>query len=125
MLSAMYGGVALLLAAVGLYGLAARLVAERRREIGIRVALGAGRRDVRRLVMRDAWLIVGVGLVVGGPAAYAASKFAQGMLFGVTPAAPHVLGIAVLALIVASIAATMVPVWRANRIDPAVTLRQE
>ncbi|HUF46822.1 MAG TPA: ABC transporter permease, partial [Vicinamibacterales bacterium] len=61
MLSAMYGGAALLLAAVGLYGLAARLVAERRREIGIRVALGAGPRDVRRIVMADAWIIVGSG----------------------------------------------------------------
>ncbi len=125
LLSGMYGLVALLLASVGLYGLAARLVAERRREIGIRVALGAGPRDVRHLVMADAWMIVGIGLVVGIPAAIAASRLAQGMLYGVAPAAPHVLGIAALALAIAAIAATLVPAWRANRIDPAVTLREE
>jgi ABC-type antimicrobial peptide transport system permease subunit len=125
LLSGLYGMVALLLASVGLYGLAARLVAERRREIGIRVALGAGPRNIRRLVMADAWMIVGIGLVAGVPAAMAASRFAQGMLYGVAPAAPHVLVIAALALAMAAITATIVPAWRANRIDPAVTLREE
>jgi len=125
MLSAMYGGVALLLAAVGLYGLAARFVAERRREIGIRVALGAGAGDVRRLVMADAWFIVGIGLVIGGPVAFVVSRLAQGMLFGVTPSAPHVLGIAVAALAFVAVLSTVVPALRANRIDPAVTLREE
>jgi hypothetical protein len=125
MLSGVYGGVALLLASVGLYGLAARLVAERRREIGIRVALGAGPRDVRRLVMSDAWLIVGLGVVVGVPAAIVASNLAQGMLYGVAPAAPHVMGVAAIALATAAILATAVPAVRANRIDPATTLREE
>jgi putative ABC transport system permease protein len=124
-LSALYGAAALVLATVGLYGLAARLVAERRREIGIRVALGAGRRHVRRLVMRDAWLIVGIGLIVGIPVAIAASQFAQGMLYGVEPRAPHVLGICAVALGVAAIFATTIPAWRASRIDPALTLREE
>jgi len=124
-LSSAYGLVALLLASVGLYGLAARLVAERRREIGIRVALGAGRRDVRALVMADAWMIVGIGLIVGLPAAFAAARVTQGMLFGVAPAAPHVLGIATVTLTIAAVTATLVPAWRANRIDPALTLRDE
>jgi hypothetical protein len=124
-LSSAYGLVALLLASVGLYGLAARLVAERRREIGIRVALGAGRRDVRALVMADAWMIVGLGLIVGLPSAFAAARVTQGMLFGVAPTAPHVLGIAAVTLTIAAVTATLVPVWRANRIDPAVTLRDE
>ena len=110
---------------MGLYGLAARLVNERRREIGIRVALGAGRRDVRRLVMRDAWAIVGVGLVIGLPLAIWLSRFAQGMLHGVAPTAPHVLGVSALSLAMAAIAATLLPVWRANRIDPGVTLRED
>ena len=78
MLSGLYGMVALLLASVGLYGLAARLVSERRREIGIRVALGAGPHNIRRLVMADAWMIVGIGLLVGVPTAIAGSRFAQG-----------------------------------------------
>jgi predicted permease len=124
LLSAAYGGAALLLASVGLYGLAARLVADRRREIGIRVALGASRRHIRRLVMSDAWTIVGVGLIVGVPLAFWLSRFAQGMLYGVVPAAPHVLAASVLSLAIAAIAATLLPVWRANRIDPAVTLRE-
>lgn len=125
LLSGIYGMVALLLAAIGLYGLAARLVAERRREIGIRVALGAGPRNVRRLVMADAWIIVLIGLLVGVPTAIAGSRFAQGMLYGVPPTAPHVIGAAALALAIAAIIATVVPAWRANRIDPAVTLRED
>jgi ABC-type antimicrobial peptide transport system permease subunit len=125
LLSAVYGLVALLLASVGLYGLAARLVAERRREIGIRVALGAAPRDVRRLVMTDAWLIVGIGLIVGVPTAIVGSRFAEGLLYGVTPAAPHVIAVAVGALAIAAITATIVPAWRANRVDPVVVLREE
>jgi predicted permease len=125
LMSAAYGGAALLLASVGLYGLAARLVADRRREIGIRVALGASRRHIRRLVMADAWTIVGGGLIVGVPLAFWLSRFAQGMLYGVAPAAPHILAASVLSLAIAAIAATLLPVWRANRIDPAVTLREE
>jgi putative ABC transport system permease protein len=125
LLAAVYGLAALLLAAVGLYGLAARLVSERRREIGIRIALGAGRRDVRRLVMTDAGMIVGLGLLMGIPAAIATSRFAQSMLYGVTPTAPHVFGTAALTLAAAALVATIVPAWRATRIDPAVTLREE
>jgi hypothetical protein len=125
LLASAYGLAALFLAAVGLYGLAARLVAERRREIGIRVALGAGRRHVRALVMADAWMIVGIGLMVGLPAAFGAARVTQGLLFGVAPNAPHVLGIAAVTLTFAAVTATLLPAWRANRIDPAVTLRDE
>jgi hypothetical protein len=125
LLSGLYGLAALLLATVGLYGLTARLVAERRREIGIRVALGAGRGDIRKLVASDARIIVGIGLAVGLPAALLTSQFAQGMLYGVPPAAPHVLGVAAIALTAAAIIATIVPTVRANRIDPAVTLRED
>jgi predicted permease len=124
-LSGVYGLTALLLAAVGLYGLAARMVAERRREIGIRVALGAGRSDIRRLVMTDAWIIVGVGLLVGLPTGVALARVAQSALHGVAPAAPRVFAIASLTLVVAAIVATMVPAIRANRVDPATTLREE
>jgi putative ABC transport system permease protein len=125
LLSSMYGGVALFLAAVGLYGLAARLVAERRREIGIRVALGAGPGDVRRLVMTDAWLIVGLGLAAGVPAAMATAQFVQGLVHGVAPTAPHVVAIVVATLGLAAATATVVPAWRASRVNPAVTLREE
>ena len=125
MLSGTYGLAALLLASVGLYGLAARLVAERRREIGIRIALGAGPRDVRRLVMADAWLIVGAGLVIGVPGAIGMSRLAEGLLYGVAPAAPHVLILVVVALAMAAMVSTLIPALRANRVDPAVALREE
>ena len=76
--------------------------------------------------MADAWMIVGLGLLVGLPSAFAAARVTQGMLFGVAPAAaPHVLGIAAVTLTIAAVTATLVPAWRANRIDPAVTLRDE
>jgi ABC-type antimicrobial peptide transport system permease subunit len=114
-----------LLATIGLYGLAARVVADRRREIGIRIALGAGPGQVRRLVMADAWLILGIGLVVGLPAAVLASRLAQGLLYGVAPTAPHILAVSAAALGGAAVIATVVPSWRASRIDPVMTLRDE
>ena len=110
---------------MGLYGLAARLVAERRREIGIRIALGAGPRDVRRLVMTDAWLIVGLGLAAGVPAAMGAARLTQGLVYGVAPTAPHLVAIVVATLGLAAISATIIPAWRASRVDPAITLRDE
>jgi len=125
LLSSAYGLVALVLASVGLFGLAARLVAERRREIGIRVALGAGRRDVRRLVMADAWIITAIGLLVGIPSAIAMSRLAEGLLYGVAPAAPHVLGVAALGLTLAALVATAIPAIRATRIDPSAMFRDE
>jgi ABC-type antimicrobial peptide transport system permease subunit len=70
-------------------------------------------------------MIVGIGLIVGVPTAIAASRFAEGLLYGVTPAAPHVIAIAVGALAIAAITATIVPAWRANRVDPIVVLREE
>jgi hypothetical protein len=125
MLSIAYGGAALLLAAVGLYGLASRRAAERTREFGVRVALGARPADVRRLVLRDAWIIVGLGLAAGLPAAYGASQVTRSFLFGVSPTAPHifVLGSAVLAA--ATLVATWLPARRASRVDPMLALRAE
>jgi putative ABC transport system permease protein len=125
LLSSVYGGVALFLAGVGLYGLAARLVAERRREIGIRIALGAGPKAVRRLVMTDAGLIVGLGLAAGVPAAIGAMQLAQGLVYGVAPATPQLMAAVLGALTLVGVTATIVPAWRASRVDPAVTLREE
>jgi predicted permease len=125
MLSGAYGLAALLLASVGLYGLTARLVAERRREIGIRIALGAGRRAVQRLVMADTWLIVGLGLIFGVPGSIGMSRLAQGLLYGVAPAAPHTLLLAGVTLTIAAMLSSLVPALRANRVDPATALREE
>jgi ABC-type antimicrobial peptide transport system permease subunit len=124
MLSACFGGAGLLLAAVGLYGLSARRVVERRKEFGVRVALGAAPVDLRALVLKDAAVIVGAGLAVGLPAAFAASQVTRALLFGVTPTAPHVFLIAAGVLGLAALGAMLAPVRRAGQLDPVVALRE-
>jgi len=123
MLSAGFAGTALVLAAVGLYGVAARRVAERRRELGVRVALGARPANLRALVLRDASLTVGLGLAIGLPAAFAASQVTRAFLFGVSPTAPHVFVVASVVLAAAALAATILPARRASRVDPMLALR--
>ena len=123
-LSAVFGGVALVLAATGLFGLAARNVAERRREIGVRMALGARPHDVRVLVLRDAWMTLGLGLMAGLPAAYGASQVMRSLLFGVSPTAPHVFLGAMGVLATVALVATLLPAQRASRIDPMLALRE-
>jgi len=123
-LSVTFGAAALLLSAVGLYGLAARRVAERRREIGVRVALGARPGDVRRLVVRDALVTLAIGLAVGMPAAFAASQVTRTFLFDVSPTAPHTFVLAASVLAIATILATVLPARRAASIDPMLTLRE-
>jgi hypothetical protein len=122
-LSAIYGGAALVLAAVGLYGLAARRVADRRREIGIRIALGARPSDVLGLVLRDALCTVGLGLAAGVPAALVASQATRTLLFGVTPTAPRVFVVAAIVLALAALVATLLPARRAAAIDPMIVLK--
>jgi putative ABC transport system permease protein len=123
LLSAVFGGAALVLASVGLYGLAARRVADRRRQIAVRMALGARPCDVRSLVVGDALRTIVIGLAIGLPAAYAASQVVQTMLFGVTPTAPRVFLIAAGVLATAALLATLVPARRAAAIDPMVVLK--
>jgi predicted permease len=120
-----FGILALMLAGVGLFGLLSFLVAIRAREIGIRVALGAERRDVTRLVLREAVLLVGSGLLIGLPLSYATSRLLSGLLHAVGPLAviPLVLSIALL-MSVTGIAA-VIPVRRAITVDPMMTLRHE
>jgi ABC-type antimicrobial peptide transport system permease subunit len=122
-LSAIFGAAALVLATVGLYGLAARRVADRQREFGVRVALGARPGDVRRLVIRDALLIVLVGLAAGVPAAFAAAQTARTLLFGVTTTSPHIFVLAVAVLGTAVSLATILPARLAGRVDPIQALK--
>ena len=124
-LSAFFGGFALVLAMIGLYGLMAYAVASRTREIGIRIALGAESDRVARSVMIEALSLVGIGLVIGVPAAMVASRVGQALLYGMKPGdAPTMLITAGLLAIVAAIAAA-IPAWRASRIDPVGMLRSE
>ena len=120
-----FGGLATLLAAIGLYGVMAYSVARRTSEIGIRLALGARRSDVIWLVVRESILVVCAGLTVGMPAAMALAKLVKSGLYGVDPVdAVSLVGGAALLLAVATLAA-LVPVRRAARVDPMVALRCE
>ena len=116
---------ALLIATCGIYGLMAHAVTQRRREIGVRMALGAGRRDVLRLVLTRALRVIVAGLIVGLAAAAAATRVLQRFLFGVTPTDPFAFAIVTLLLMVVGLVAAWVPARRAARIDPWAALRTE
>jgi predicted permease len=124
-LSAFFGGFALVLAMIGLYGLMAYAVTSRTREIGIRIALGAESNRVARSVLVEALSLVGIGIVVGVPAAILESRVGQALLYGMTAGdAPTMLMTAALLALVAGVAAS-IPAWRASRIDPVGMLRSE
>ena len=124
-LTALFGFLALILAAVGLYGVAAYLVEQHKSEIGIRMALGANRSSVLRLVLRGAFLQVGVGLVIGIPLTIVAGRAMSSQLFGVKPYDPVVLGGTALLLGIAALIAAIIPARRAAAIDPMRALRSE
>jgi putative ABC transport system permease protein len=120
-----FAAMALLLAVVGLYGVVSFAAAQRTREIGVRVALGAQRRDVLRLVLRHGAALVVAGLAIGIAASLAMGHFIAGLLYGVAPTDALTLGSVALVLAAVSMAATYLPARRAARVDPAVALRQE
>jgi predicted permease len=128
MLSLLSSGFALLatlLAVVGLYGVLAFVVARRTREVGIRIALGAGRGGIVGLVLREMLLVFAIGLAAGVGAAIFGSRYVQSLLFGVARLDPAVFTISTMALIAAALAAALVPAWRATRIDPIKALRTD
>jgi putative ABC transport system permease protein len=120
-----FAGVALILAASGLYGLVAHSVTERTHEIGVRMALGAERRDVIRLVITHGLSMTAVGVVAGVAGAAALSKFLKGLVYGVEPMDPATFASVVVMLLAVSAAACYLPAWRATRIAPTTALRAE
>jgi predicted permease len=124
-LAGLFGIVALLLAAVGLYGVTAYSVAQRTGEIGVRMALGADSARVLRMVLRSAFQLVGAGLVLGIPLAVGAGKLIGAQLHGVTEWDPVALAVATAALAVCTFAAALVPAFRAASMDPMRALRTE
>ncbi|MEM9555016.1 MAG: ABC transporter permease [Acidobacteriota bacterium] len=120
-----FGAVALLLSALGLYGILAYHVAQRRREIGIRVALGAGARDLLRLVVGQGLVLTGAGLGAGLAVVWMVVPLVRSQLYGVPPRDPVVLGTVVILMLAVACLAAIVPLRRARRVDPAVVLRED
>ena len=124
-LTALFAALAFLLATVGLYGVISFAVARRRKEIGIRVALGARRPDVISLVLRESMMPVGVGLTLGLILSLVLNQELKSLFYQVAPADPIVLTGVALAIAVATLAACYIPTRRALSVDPAATLRSE
>ena len=121
----LFGTLALVLASVGLFGLMSYSVSRRTNEIGIRMALGAQREDVLRLVMRESMLLVVIGVATGLAIAAAASRFVTTLLFGLAPTDPRTVFVSIAVMVLVSAVAGYLPARRASRVDPMVALRYE
>ena len=120
-----FAGLALVLACIGVYGVLAYAVAQRTREIGVRMALGAKPVDVTRMVLRRGMTLSASGLLAGGALAAGLGKLLDTLLFGVAPMAPKVYAATAAVLVAVALAACVIPAHRASRLDPVVALRNE
>ncbi len=120
-----FAGMALLLATIGIYGVVAFSVSQRRRELGLRLALGARSADITRLVLGGGFRIAVTGALVGLAAALLASRYLESILFGVSATDPTTLIAAALVLMASVLVACYVPARRAAKVDPTQTLRYE
>jgi ABC-type antimicrobial peptide transport system permease subunit len=117
-----FGVVALLLAVIGVYGVLAYGVVQRERELGVRMALGSSTGGVFTIVLKDGAKIVGLGVISGVLFAIGAGQLLKAQLFNVTPLNPVVLGGVAMMLAVVAMLATLIPAWRASRINPIIVL---
>jgi putative ABC transport system permease protein len=124
-LSGFFGALAAILAMIGLYGVMSFMVVRRRNEIGVRMALGASRRDILGMVIREAATMVGIGLVAGTILSIAAATTARSLLFGLQPSDPLTLALAAAGLTSVALASSLLPARRAASIDPMQALREE
>ena len=120
-----FAGIALLLATLGLHGLLSQYVAQRKREIGVRMAIGAKVRDILRLIASQAGMPVIAGLAVGVLLTLALSRYLASLLFGVTPLDLQMFVLTVAALVLAALTAIARPIHNATAVDPGVVLRDE
>jgi len=124
-LSSGFGILATLLAAIGLYGVMAYMVAQRTREIGVRMALGAAPSDVLWLVMKDVVVLAGIGIAVGLPAAWALTRMVKSQLYGIQPNDPFTIAAATLGIACVALLAGFIPARKATRVEPMIALRWE
>jgi putative ABC transport system permease protein len=120
-----FSAIALLLSAIGIYGVMNRATSERTHEIGVRMAVGARAVDVRLMVLRNCGVLAVIGIITGVAMALLLTRYMAGMLFGVTPLDPLTYVSAAAVLLAAAILATWLPAWRASAVDPVVALRND
>jgi putative ABC transport system permease protein len=125
LLFGIFSGIALVLAAAGIYGVMAYFVTNRTREIGIRMALGAQWRDVLRMVLRSGLSLVAIGLTIGLAVAFALTRLMSTLLFEVSPIDPATFAAVAVCVVLAALVACYIPARRATRVDPLVALRYE
>ena len=125
MLLSIFGVVAAVLAAIGIYGVVAYTVTQRTREIGIRMALGASSGNVFKLVVRQALLLVLIGLVLGLAGSFALTRYIGNQLYGVTATDPATFASVSVGLLLVAVLASLIPTRRAVTVDPTVALRYE
>ena len=124
-LSGFFGGLATVLAMVGLYGVISYLVVRRRNEIALRIALGASHVDILAMILREAAVLLGTGLAIGVGLALSVGNIAASMLYGLKPRDPLTLAAAVTAMAAIALAASLLPAQRAASVDPMTALREE
>jgi ABC-type antimicrobial peptide transport system permease subunit len=121
----LFASAALALAVIGVYGVVAYAVAQRTREIGVRLALGAQPSRIVGRVVRHGLTLAGIGIALGAAAAYGVTRFIAAILYGTEPTDPWTFGAVALMLVACAAAASLAPARRAARVDPVVTLRAE
>jgi putative ABC transport system permease protein len=120
-----FAGLALLLAAIGTYGVLSYMVTERRREIAIRVALGATRSDVLTGILKQGLQVTAIGVTIGLAGALAVNRLIASLLFGVQPTDTVTISLVVATITAVVVVASWLPAWRASRLDPNIVLRNE